>query len=97
MSLGSGCEYKGIAIHEMMHTLGFYHEQSRLDRDNYVTIKWENIAQGIKVIYFRHKFTTKVQEHQNSIIVFNMLNCLCFGFQKRGFYTDSSIRVLRYK
>ena len=46
ISLGYGCGYKGVAIHEMMHALGFFHEQSRLDRDNYVNINWKNINRG---------------------------------------------------
>ncbi|XXF77240.1 M12 family metallopeptidase [Myxococcaceae bacterium GXIMD 01537] len=47
ISLGSGCEpYKGKALHEMLHTLGFWHEQSRPDRDQYVTIRFENIVRG---------------------------------------------------
>uniref|UniRef100_A0A3Q0QTX0 Metalloendopeptidase n=1 Tax=Amphilophus citrinellus TaxID=61819 RepID=A0A3Q0QTX0_AMPCI len=38
------CIQVGVVSHEFMHTLGFVHEQSRFDRDNYVTIMWPNIS-----------------------------------------------------
>ena len=46
ISIGNGCEHHGIAMHEIMHALGFFHEQSRRDRDNYIKVHFENIPTG---------------------------------------------------
>ncbi|TNF26640.1 MAG: hypothetical protein EP319_13400 [Deltaproteobacteria bacterium] len=40
--LAVGCD-KGKVIHEMMHTLGFLHEQNREDRDKHLMVLWQNI------------------------------------------------------
>ena len=36
LSLGNGCFSMGVVQHEMMHSLGFGHEQQRPDRDDKV-------------------------------------------------------------
>lgn len=36
LSLGNGCKAIGVYIHEILHSLGFYHHHSRSDRDNYL-------------------------------------------------------------
>ncbi|XP_077861636.1 uncharacterized protein LOC144342248, partial [Saccoglossus kowalevskii] len=45
---GGTCMWTGIIQHEFLHALGFYHEQSRPDRDCYVEIKWDNIIAGME-------------------------------------------------
>ena len=33
----------GIIVHEMLHTVGFLHEQSRIDRDDHIKVVAKNI------------------------------------------------------
>ncbi|XP_063734558.1 meprin A subunit beta-like isoform X9 [Eleginops maclovinus] len=46
LSIGANCDSIAVVEHEFLHALGFYHEQSRYDRDDYVTIVSENIQEG---------------------------------------------------
>jgi len=45
--LSSLCS-KGAVIHEIGHTAGLWHEQSRTDRGKYIKIRWSNISAGME-------------------------------------------------
>uniref|UniRef100_A0A8C0BSQ3 Meprin A subunit n=1 Tax=Buteo japonicus TaxID=224669 RepID=A0A8C0BSQ3_9AVES len=46
LSIGANCDRIGTIQHEFLHALGFWHEQSRFDRDDYVSIMWDRIQPG---------------------------------------------------
>jgi hypothetical protein len=56
VTLGQGCT-AGNAIHEIGHTIGLWHEQSREDRDAFVRIVFANIDAALQ-----HNFTQHITD-----------------------------------
>lgn len=62
LSLGPGCFKFGVIVHELGHSVGFFHEHSRSDRDEYLDIHYENIREG-----FKDQFV-KLRPKQNQLL-----------------------------
>uniref|UniRef100_A0A0E9WS34 Metalloendopeptidase n=1 Tax=Anguilla anguilla TaxID=7936 RepID=A0A0E9WS34_ANGAN len=43
-----GCIYHGTVQHELLHALGFNHEQTRSDRDNHIRVLLQNVVSGME-------------------------------------------------
>ena len=43
-------------MHELLHVLGDNHEQNRPDRDDFVTVHWENIESDKRDNYYKTTF-----------------------------------------
>ncbi len=53
VNLAAGCT-QGNTIHEIGHVVGLWHEQSRQDRDLFVTITWAKIQAGMEHNFNQH-------------------------------------------
>ncbi|KAB0803568.1 hypothetical protein PPYR_00538 [Photinus pyralis] len=54
LNLAKECLYKGTMLHEMLHVVGFKHQHSSPERDDYVTIKIENVMDGFEIQFGKY-------------------------------------------
>ncbi|XP_074641340.1 zinc metalloproteinase nas-15-like [Tubulanus polymorphus] len=83
LSLSSGCWRLGTVIHEMMHAIGFYHEQSRYDRDDNVDVLFENIRDG-KSRNFKKYSNTTIQHLDTRYDYGSIMHYSKYAFSKNG-------------
>lgn len=70
----------GSLMHETLHSLGFYHQQSRNNRDSYVDVLWENIQDDKEHNYEKKSFLTGGTNYDYfSILHYSRINGFSIG------------------
>lgn len=65
VNLEKHCGIVGTYEHEIMHVLGFIHEHSRPDRDNYIAINFKNINKKAINNFYKYNFVNNHNEEFN--------------------------------
>ncbi|KAI3386529.1 hypothetical protein SNEBB_006063 [Seison nebaliae] len=81
-----GCVHTDIIQHELMHALGFRHEQSRPDRDSFVRIMWNNVKPG-KEHNFNKYSTFNTRTFNSSYHYTSIMHYKKNAFSKNGYAT----------
>ena len=71
----------GAVHHEMMHALGFRHEQSRSDRDEYITVKTENIKERSLKNFDKRPTLNKTPYDLGSILQYGLSVSVPFAYR----------------
>ena len=79
-----GCDSLGISIHELLHALGQAHEQSRPDRETYVSVNFAKIQAGMEGNF-------RVQADDDVARPYDMLSLM--HYEATAFSTDGSATI----
>nr|CAD2166130.1 unnamed protein product [Meloidogyne enterolobii] len=86
IGIGRNCDNPFVVSHEIAHALGFFHEQSRWDRDDFVEIQFANILPGFlnQFLKFSSSLTTTfgIKYDLGSVMHYD-----AFGYAKEGMAT----------
>ncbi|XP_055940547.1 astacin-like metalloprotease toxin 5 [Argiope bruennichi] len=90
LSFGKGCFQHSTLVHELGHAIGFYHEHTRSDRDDYITIHWDAIMNSAKDQFY------KLRPSENRILdTFDYNSIMLYG--ERTFSKDGWTKTMTAK
>ena len=93
------CRNKGSVMHELGHVIGYWHEQSRPDRDKYVDIIVENINKA----YYPYNFEKYGHDEIDSLgVPYDYDSIMHYGMRVSQFSTNhiciySVLRCVPYR
>lgn len=82
----NGCLVHGIAMHEMIHALGYGHMHQHPDRDSKAYISWQNIATGMSV-WFEKLDMRYYNNYGTSYDISSVMHYGPYAFSRNGYRT----------
>ncbi|XP_055891008.1 zinc metalloproteinase nas-15-like isoform X3 [Biomphalaria glabrata] len=84
-----GCRYKGLYLHEVGHAIGLVHEHQLPDRDNYISILYQNVQPQMRVWF--NKYTLDVVDQMK--VPYELSSVMHYGIT--AFSVDGQKQTIR--
>ncbi|OQV23624.1 putative Zinc metalloproteinase nas-14 [Hypsibius exemplaris] len=86
------CFVKGTILHDFMHAMGFWHEQSRTDRDQYIDLNLTNVNAFNRAYMFQKYTDPKIGDLGEPYDINSLMH-----YDKTSFAIDTNIRTVTAK
>ncbi|XP_074662890.1 uncharacterized protein LOC141915299 [Tubulanus polymorphus] len=90
VNLAKGCRRKGIIMHELGHAVGFHHEQTRPDREQFVTLNDDNIAPSMTFNFKLYNWET-IKDYGVPYDYSSIMHYGQYSFSKNGESTMDAV------
>jgi len=83
INLAKGCQFKIIAEQTILYAFGMEHEHNRLDRDQYISIQWQNVDAKEKMRFTKDRWVFM----ENTYDIFSIMHYPRNAFSRNGLDT----------